>query len=79
MKRKPRTFCDDWDCPAAISCGHAFWRSAAYAAMRMPTPPTRKFGREEGAEVCTEYFTDKPRAWIHGDSVGNTTHPEAAA
>jgi len=59
-------FCDDWDCPAAVSCGHAFGRSEAYASMRMPSPPAQKFGREEGAEACARYFTDKPRSWIHG-------------
>jgi hypothetical protein len=59
-----RKLCDDWDCPAQASCGHAFWRSKAYAEMRMPVPPTGKFGRSPGDEACTDYFTDQPRAWI---------------
>ena len=64
---KGRQFCDDWSCPAQASCGHAFWRSRAYAAMTIPAPPTRKFARRDGDEACTDYYTDKPRPWLFRD------------
>lgn len=33
-------FCDDWQCPARVSCAKHFGRSKEYAAMQMPAPST---------------------------------------
>jgi hypothetical protein len=32
-----KVWCDDWSCPARPSCANHFWRSKAYAGMRMGT------------------------------------------
>jgi hypothetical protein len=75
VRRGGRELCDDWECPAQASCGHAFWRSKAYAAMAMPAPRTRKFAREPGMDACTAYYTDKPRPWIWGDGGAKADPP----
>jgi hypothetical protein len=56
--------CDDWSCPAKVSCMHHFGRSKAYAAMTLPAPQLRKPPRKADAECCAHYVTDRPRAWL---------------
>lgn len=55
--------CDNWSCPAAISCAQHFGRSAAYAAMREGTQ-LRTRVVPHGKDACAEYRFDKPKPWL---------------
>lgn len=69
MAYKP--LCDDWTCPARVSCAHHFGRSRAYAAM---SDRHGKVGHGEGTpydrhssedrQSCDAYRLDRPRAWL---------------
>lgn len=65
---KSRVFCDDWGCPAKVSCAHHFGRSHAYASMKGADAEnsvhTRTFGRKPGADDCADYRFDRPRPWL---------------
>jgi hypothetical protein len=58
-----RVLCDNWACPAGISCALHFGRSAAYAAMREGTR-LRARVVPHGKDACAEYLFDKPREWL---------------
>jgi hypothetical protein len=58
------TYCDDWQCPAWISCARHIGRSREYAAMKVPEPKTKKFGRAADEEFCADYQFDTPKAWM---------------
>lgn len=60
--RDAPTYCDDWGCPAHVSCRHAWGRSPEYWAF--DEAETRHFGREPGAESCDEYERDDPREYL---------------
>jgi hypothetical protein len=59
-----KPLCDDWGCPAAVSCALHYGRSEAYAAMTLPAPPMARHGRDTGTVHCADYRCDKPRAWL---------------
>jgi hypothetical protein len=61
-------YCDDWACPAHVSCARHFGRSAEYAAMKMPAPST---GHGPGTiywrgvrDHCAKYEFDQPKRWL---------------
>jgi hypothetical protein len=54
--------CDNWGCPAAVSCIQHFGRSRAYAAFKRQVPTeTRQHNPLTGH--CAEYRCDQPRVW----------------
>lgn len=59
-------YCEDWSCPAAVSCKWAWGRSAVYAAMSEEPgrTPLWKGPREQGAESCDRYQRDRVRKWL---------------
>lgn len=57
-----RTLCDDWTCPAAVSCAHALGRSPDYASFKPVR--IRRRDRQPGKEHCAEYRLDKPKPWL---------------
>lgn len=69
-----KTYCEDWACPAAVSCARHFGRSSAYAGMkRHPAFNLEKFDRGVGADCCAFYEYDKPKAWLQPQP-GQITH-----
>ena len=68
MARK--VYCDDWRCPARVSCAHHFGRSAAYASMREGTKqehgPFTKYDRDasEDRQSCSAYRFDRQKPWL---------------
>jgi len=69
--------CDDWECPARVSCARHFGRSSAYAAMRREHEST---GHGPGTwyfrgikEHCPRYEFDKPKEWLM-PKPGQVTH-----
>jgi hypothetical protein len=65
MTRK--VWCDDWACPASVSCAHHFGRSAAYAAMRPGSKVesienTGKYERD--LQNCASYRFDRAKPWL---------------
>lgn len=68
MARK--IWCDDWSCPARVSCAHNFGRSAAYASMRErvmvahgPFTSYDRHASEEG-QSCDAYRRDRAKLWL---------------
>lgn len=61
-----RPLCQDWGCPAKVSCARHFGRSLAYAEMRLPGPPLYRGERAVDEESCADYERDKPREWMGG-------------
>lgn len=59
-------FCEDWSCPAGISCAHHFGRSEVYAGMSVEPGATKlwKGPRTAGAESCSEYARDRVKSWL---------------
>jgi hypothetical protein len=75
MAREKPYYCDDWGCPAWVSCKHAFGRSKAYAAMSGGEEPKRYrlssierdgFYDRRLREWCEQYEFDKPKPWLKG-------------
>ncbi|WP_448207261.1 hypothetical protein [Azospirillum sp. sgz302134] len=58
------TLCDDWACPAGVSCAHHLGRSEAYAKMEIPEPEVIRREREADAESCADYRCDRPKMWL---------------
>lgn len=56
----PKPLCQDWSCPARVSCARHFGRSAAYATMAEPgtTPLMDRSPRQPGADTCEQYAFD---------------------
>lgn len=61
-------YCDDWSCPARVSCAKHFGRSVEYAGMRMPAPST---GHGAGTiywrgvrDHCPKYEFDQIKPWL---------------
>jgi hypothetical protein len=59
-----KVYCEDWACPAAVSCARHFGRSREYAGMRDRGYRLEKFAREPGVDSCDQYERDKPRPWL---------------
>lgn len=65
-----KVWCDDWRCPARVSCAHHFGRSAAYAAMKPAkvesVENTFRYDRtgSKDPDACAEYRFDKPKEWL---------------
>lgn len=59
-----RPKCDDWACPALVSCAHHFGRSLAYWAMTVEPQRFEKGDRKAGKEACADYERDKVRPWM---------------
>ena len=64
---RPR-YCDDWSCPAHVSCARHFGRSRAYAAMSDRIAST---GHGPGThffrgikESCAQYEFDAIKPWL---------------
>lgn len=55
-------YCDDWSCPAAVSCAQHFGRSIEYALQKQVE--TMKFRREPGKTSCAAYAFDRPKNWL---------------
>lgn len=64
-------WCDDWGCPARVSCALHFGRSAAYAAMRRAR--TRARPRPKHAGSCPDYRRDRRKPWLERQP-GQATH-----
>lgn len=68
MSRK--TWCDDWTCPARVSCAHHFGRSAAYAGMKPAKTghgfgtPYDRFETKGDPDSCPAYRFDRPKPWL---------------
>ncbi|HEX2255625.1 MAG TPA: hypothetical protein VHG92_02800 [Afifellaceae bacterium] len=56
--------CEDWACPARVSCARHFGRSSLYGALRERHPPLRHGPRDRGQDSCAEYRFDRPRQWL---------------
>lgn len=63
MTAAPRTYCDDWGCPAMVSCARAFVRSRDDHAMRIGAIVAKR-PRKPGAESCPDYERDGVRPWL---------------
>tara|TARA_R110002124_G_scaffold173690_5_gene341343 strand:- start:10940 stop:11218 length:279 start_codon:yes stop_codon:yes gene_type:complete len=59
-----RPYCDDWACPALVSCRHHFGRSLDYWAMRQEGGRFQKGNRKAFQEACAEYERDQIRPWM---------------
>lgn len=62
-----RLLCDDWRCPASISCRHHFGRSACYASMDERARYVKddgRFARGKGNDACIQYEFDRPKKWL---------------
>lgn len=68
MTTDPGPLCDNWACPAKVSCALHIGRSAAFAAIAERTPSTRTRTLPDGADSCAEYRTDKPRPWLTSEA-----------
>jgi hypothetical protein len=65
MSEGRKGFCDDWSCPAAVSCKWHFGRSHDYASMANPTRNDFWRGeREAGADSCRRYQFDQIKPWL---------------
>jgi hypothetical protein len=79
MRGRPEGYCDDWDCPALVSCRWHFGRSRAYAGAadleetcRGPRANFWKGKRvpdpdDETGKIpdsCDRYEFDRPRKWL---------------
>lgn len=78
MSRK--TWCDDWTCPARVSCAHHFGRSKAYGAMKgqrnkWEHGPFTLYDRHasEDRQACDKYRLDRPKPWLMPQP-GQVTH-----
>lgn len=58
------TFCDDWGCPAHVSCGRHYGRSEHFAAMSASPVDFARPPRAAGAEACDSYTRDVTRPWL---------------
>jgi hypothetical protein len=59
-------YCDDWDCPARVSCKHAFVRQKEYAEMkdggyRLSSVEADGFYDRRLRNDCDRYELDKPK------------------
>jgi hypothetical protein len=72
--RRGVPLCDNWACPAAVSCALHFGRSRAYAAMSLDHTPLRTRALPKGADACAEYRCDKPRSWLIGPACPEAAH-----
>lgn len=80
-----KVWCDDWRCPARVSCKHHYGRSAAYAGMKPgakveSVENTGQFNWSVGPDAglsCEVYRLDKPKPWLMPQP-GQATHGEAA-
>lgn len=64
-----RTYCDDWTCPARVSCANHFGRSLAYARMnpaKVEHGDGTPFDRHasEDRQSCENYKLDRPKRWL---------------
>lgn len=85
-----KLYCDDWRCPARVSCAHHFGRSSAYASMRRADSErdrlesiegTGRFNWMQGPDAgnsCAAYRLDKPKKWLMPQP-GQITHSEGLA
>ena len=64
MSAAAKTWCDDWACPARVSCAHHFGRSAAYGGVREHHEPIRRRSRMPDADSCPDYRFDRPKPWL---------------
>jgi hypothetical protein len=65
VSRAEKVYCEDWGCPAAISCAHHFGRSREYAGgMRETGYRLAKFQREPEADSCRLYEFDRVKPWL---------------
>ena len=62
-KAKP-VYCDDWACPAHVSCARHFGRSNHYAAMSEVGYTLEKLARDPQKEFCPSYEFDEPQTWL---------------
>lgn len=68
-----KAYCEDWACPALVSCALHIGRSRHYAEMRersldLFTPP-----RTPDADFCALYRFDKAKPWLQ-PAPGQVTH-----
>lgn len=62
-----KVWCDDWSCPARVSCAHHFGRSQAYAGMRegAKVESVERTGQyERDLQSCPQYKLDRPKRWL---------------
>lgn len=65
MAKHETVYCEDWGCPAWVSCKHAWGRAREYAAMDIDANyELDKFGRAPGADACADYERDEPKEWM---------------
>ena len=67
-----RLLCDDWGCPAMVSCALHWGRSEAYWAMTQEPRGFQKGDRKAWQEACPEYQRDVVRPWM----IEAHRHPE---
>lgn len=75
---EPRVYCEDWSCPARVSCAHHFGRSADYGRMdERRRFNLKKFERNSAADCCPLYQFDRKKPWLKIHP-GQVTHlPES--
>jgi len=66
-----KLYCNDWTCPARVSCAHHFGRSKVYFAMSDPNPktahgPDTPYDRHESEDrqSCASYRFDRQKEWL---------------
>lgn len=69
VRRKPKTYCDDWSCPSMWTCARAWGRAEEYWTFDQEDfdagrVETRRFDRRPGVDSCDDYQRDVPRAWL---------------
>ena len=76
--KSDRVYCEDWACPAAVSCAEHFGRSRHYAAMLDRGYILVKPPRDPKADSCAAYRFDRPKKWL-APQPGQITHvPEGS-
>lgn len=58
------TYCDDWGCPAHVSCARHYGRSEHFAAMSASPVDLAHPVRDDEAEACEHYARDVARSWL---------------
>lgn len=71
--KSDRVYCEDWACPAAVSCAEHFGRSRHYAAMLQTGYMLVKPPRDPDADSCPAYRFDRPKKWLMPQP-GQITH-----
>lgn len=76
MSRRDVPLCDNWSCPAWVSCAHAVGRSGAYAAADTTGMEIETRHVLPGKDSCRDYRRDKPRPWLTTAFPASAQHPE---